>query len=345
MSLSDAFGRDPTFQSEKFADAVSADTYRAGYLGPTSYEVNLPKDESSLPVNDRAASAEPEMDLEMSHQHPLTKPMRIQMTTDILKTFRYYTIIRELILWYAMHCQAGTVPLPFSVGIIDAIQPIVDRYNLVQSAPSPQLVTLVLKNSSKPLEISETLPSSEFHELCSGGNLRLDAIGFVLATAGRALAFGSCTHLLSEQTHPGLRSKIVDELLRASTSCIMLCSLITPINDLTTWMLFDNYHLTIMVRSLRCGVYRDTTLCGIPRTQCPVKHMILNFTDFVLPYPRSAVSPARLHGDESVNSSIKSMPWGYTGSPIHQTCRDGSWRLEEGSVAHRICKTRSSQHS
>lgn len=249
VSIFDAFGRDPSLQGGKFTDAVSADAYRAGYLGPTSYEVNLPKDELSVPVNDREASAEPEIDHEMSHQHPLTKSMRMQMTTEILKTFRYYPIIKELIVWYSLHCQAGTVPLPFSVGIIDAIQPVVDHYNLTQSSPKSQLVELVLENSSKPLDIPETLQSRDFHEVCSGENLRLDAIGFVLATAGRALAFGSCSHLINEQSHPGMRSKLVDELLRASTSCIVICSLITPLNDLMTWMLFDNYHLTIMV----CG--------------------------------------------------------------------------------------------
>ncbi|CAI6340936.1 unnamed protein product [Periconia digitata] len=249
VSISDAFDRDPSLQKGRLDDAVSADIYRAGYLGPTSYEINLPDYDSSLPANNREASAEPDIDLEMSHQHPLNKPIRMQMGTDVLKTFRYYPIIRELIMWYSLHCQAGTVPLPFSVGIIDGLQPIVDRYNLAQSAPSPQLVGLVLKNSSKPLEIPVTMKSRDLHELCSGENLRLDAIGFVLATAGRALAFGSCTHLINEQTHPGLRSKIVDELLRASTLCITLCSLITPINDVLTWMLLDNYHLTIMV----CG--------------------------------------------------------------------------------------------
>lgn len=247
--MPDNFGTDSLLQNGKFTDAVTVETYRPGYLGPTSYEAVLPKDELSPVVRDREASVETETDLEMLHQHPLTKSMRMQMTTDILKTFRYYSTIKELIVWYALHCQAGTIPLPFDVGLINALQPVVDRYNLTHSIPDPQLVSLVLGNSSKPLHISETLQACDFHKICSGDNLRLETVGFLLATAGRALSFGSCTHLINERNNPGLRDKLVDELLRASTSCTILCSLISPVNDLLIWMLFTNFHLTLMV----CG--------------------------------------------------------------------------------------------
>ncbi|KAF2646414.1 hypothetical protein P280DRAFT_544778 [Massarina eburnea CBS 473.64] len=245
----DTFGADPFSQNGKFTDAVAVETYRPGYLGPTSYEANLPKDELSPILHNREASVESETDLEMAHQHPLTKSMRMQMTTDILKTFRYYSTIKELVVWHGLHCQAGTIPLPFDVGLIQALQPTVDRYNLTHSVPDPRLVTSVLENSSKPLEITQSLKACDFHRTCTGDNIRLETIGVLLATAGRALSFGSCSHLINDQTNPGLRSKLVDELLRASTSCVILCSMITPVNDLLTWLLFDNYYLTIMV----CG--------------------------------------------------------------------------------------------
>jgi hypothetical protein len=247
--IPDTFGPDTLSQHSKFADAVAVGSFRPGYLGPTSYEAILPKDELSPVIRDREASVESETDLQMAHQHPITKSMRVQMTTEILKTFRYFSTIKELILWYALHCQAGTVPLPFDAEFIDALEPLINKYNLTNSVPDPRLVNLVLENSSKPLDVSETLRASDFHKICSGDNLRLETIGFLLATAGRALSFGSCPHLINEQRDPGMRSKLVDELLRASTSCTILCSLISPVNDLLVWMLFDNYHLTLMV----CG--------------------------------------------------------------------------------------------
>ncbi|KAF1957989.1 hypothetical protein CC80DRAFT_470147 [Byssothecium circinans] len=246
----DSFTTDPLSQNAKFTDAVAVETYRPGYLGPTSFIASLPKDESSPVFNDREASVDSETDIEMAHQHPLTKQMRMQMTSDILKTFRYYSTIKELITWHSIHCEAGTIPLPFDVALVNELQPVVNRYNLAHSVPDPRLVTLILENSSKPLAISGSLKARDFHRICSGDNLRLETIGFLLATAGQALSFGACSHLINEHNHPGLRAKLVDELLRASTSSVILCSLISPVSDLQVWLIFVNYYLTIMV----CGI-------------------------------------------------------------------------------------------
>lgn len=147
------------------------------------------------------------------------------------------------------HCQAGVIPLPFDLSLVNALKSVVDRFNLIRSMPDPRLVEMVLQNSSQPLVISSTLRATDFHQLCSGDNIRFETIGFTLATAARALAYGACSHLFSDPANPGLKSRLLDEMLRSSTSCIMLCSLISPVNDVMIWMLSENYSLTLML----CG--------------------------------------------------------------------------------------------
>jgi hypothetical protein len=96
------------FNNDKFADAVPMTTNQPGYLGPTSYTAILPKDEANAVVLNREASvASDGSDYEMAHQHPLTKSMRTQMTTDVLKCLRHYPIIQEvlnILLQYAQTC-------------------------------------------------------------------------------------------------------------------------------------------------------------------------------------------------------------------------------------------------
>lgn len=88
-------------------------TNQPGYLGPTSYTAILPKDETNAVVLDgETSTASQGSDFEMAHQHPLTKSMRMQMTTEVLKCLRHYPIIQEVInilLQYAQTCIVSQI--------------------------------------------------------------------------------------------------------------------------------------------------------------------------------------------------------------------------------------------
>ncbi|KAL1606357.1 hypothetical protein SLS60_003759 [Paraconiothyrium brasiliense] len=236
------------YVNDKFADAVPMTTNQPGYLGPTSYTAILPKDEANTIVLDREASmASDGSDYEMAHQHPLTKSMRTQMTTEVLKCLRHYPIIQDVINILQQYAQTCIVPLPLEIDLINGLGPIVDRFNLLHSVPDPRLVARVLDNSSRPLEIPDDMKASDFHQICSGDNIRLEVLGFVLATAGRALSFGLCSYHFADPANPNSKSRLIDELLRASTTCTILCTVISPVNHITIWMLYENYSFTIMV--------------------------------------------------------------------------------------------------
>jgi hypothetical protein len=175
--------------------------------------------------------------------------MRYQMASDVLAIFRYYTAIRELIWWYNATNEAGVVPAQLQDDAINAIEAIVDKHSLRHSPPSPQLVSQVLESTSRPFTVTQTLEARDFHILCSGENLRFETIGYLLATAGRSLTFGFAPDMFNDPANRGLKSQLVDELLRASTTCLFLCTMLATVNDISIWMFYENYLFTTMM----CG--------------------------------------------------------------------------------------------
>jgi hypothetical protein len=93
--------------NEHFADAVAPETNRPGYLGPTSYEALLPIEDVSLQERETSVVSD-STNHEITHQYPISKSMRKQIATDILRTLRHYPIILELITWYVTQMFRGT---------------------------------------------------------------------------------------------------------------------------------------------------------------------------------------------------------------------------------------------
>ncbi|KAF2733558.1 hypothetical protein EJ04DRAFT_513067 [Polyplosphaeria fusca] len=235
---------------ETFTDAVAAQIYVPGYLGPTSYDAILPQDEDPSVSCGRAASEDLGPDQEMSHQHPFTKAMRTQMTTDVLKSLRYYPVILEAVVTYYTHCQAGVVAGPLVIQAVKALAQTVDKYNLTNTSPAPELVSKVLENTGKPLHIPPDITADDFHTLFTGDNLRLEILSQLLATAGRAVMFGLSLHVeWSESFRRTFTSKFIDEMLRNSTTCLVLCTLTAPVHDITIWMFHES---TLFCQSI-CG--------------------------------------------------------------------------------------------
>lgn len=148
------------------------------------------------------------------------------------------------------------MPLPINLQLINSLQPLVEKHNLLQKPPSQDLIAQVLSNTSRPLEIPPDLPATAFPALVSGANIRFETIGLLLSTASRSLWFGSCQHLFVEglgAAKPSRRSRVIEELQRASTMCVMLCELVGAVNDVATWMLFENYSFTLLVGGFSGG--------------------------------------------------------------------------------------------
>jgi hypothetical protein len=237
-------------QGDKLADAVAADVYHPGFLGPGSYAVLLPQDEEpGRPCEREESLASERSDRELTHQHTLSKSMRYQMASDVLSTFRHYDSIRELVLRYNAYNEAGVIPAQLSVDAVNALESVVEKHDLRRRPPSAELVEQVLESTARPFVVSQSLEARDFHILCSGENLRFEIIGFLLATAGRSLTFGLVPEVLTDPAQKDNKLRFTDELLRASTTCLFLTTMVATVNDLTVWMYYENYVFTIMM----CG--------------------------------------------------------------------------------------------
>ncbi|KAF3053871.1 hypothetical protein E8E11_011458 [Didymella keratinophila] len=248
-------GRDGAFPlttpvEERLADAVAADTYSPGYLGPGSYALLLPQEDGNEVLQRPEASVPSEApEHELTHQYTLKKEWRREVVKSILSAFSNYAAIQELILWYNAINETGVVPAQLQIDAINAIGPFVDKHNLRRSPPSTQLVDQIMENSKKPLCVNKITDPRELYKSCSGDNLRLETIGFLLATAGSSLTFGFLPDTFSGPADRGLRARLVDKLLSASTQCITITSLIGTVNDVSVWMYYENYLFTTRV----CG--------------------------------------------------------------------------------------------
>jgi hypothetical protein len=245
-----AFPPSSPSQGDKLADAVAADVYHPGFLGPGSYAVLLPQDEEPGRSREREESVASERsDRELTHQHTLSKSMRYQMASDVLSTFRHYDSIRQIVLWYNAYNEAGVVPAQLSVDMVNALESVVDKHDLRRKSPSAQLIEQVLETTARPFTVSQSLEARDLHILCSGENLRFEIIGFLLATAGRSLTFGLAPELFTDPANKDVKIRLTDELLRASTTCLFLTTMVATVNDLTVWLYYENYVFTIMM----CG--------------------------------------------------------------------------------------------
>ncbi|KAI4937495.1 uncharacterized protein J4E92_002226 [Alternaria infectoria] len=245
-----AFAPASPSHGDKLADAVAADVYHPGFLGPGSYAVLLPQDEEPGQMREREESVASERsDRELTHQHTLSKSMRYQMACDVLSTLRHYNAIKELVLWYNATNEAGVIPAQVQVDAVNALEAVVDKHDLRRKKPSSLLISQVLETTARPFTVSQSMEAHDFHILCSGDNLRFETIGFLLATAGRSLTFGFVPDIFSDPANKDMKLHFADELLRASTTCLFLTTMLATVNDITIWMYYENYLFTIMI----CG--------------------------------------------------------------------------------------------
>jgi hypothetical protein len=228
-------------------DAASPQQSGPGYLGPTSYaaaftgEHQAPVDPDLQPTTDFNNIEDISF-----YQHPLSKAVRMQITSTILRSFRHYSTILWATKAYCVLAQANYLVEAVGVNAVEALQETVDKYDLINKVPDPELVTMVLENTRQSLDIPSSTQPQDVHKLCTGPNLRLEIIAWILAEAGRAAVFGLDT------VQPGMkqvRYRFIHEMLRSSASCLLLCTHISPANDMTIWAHFA--HLLLV--SQLCG--------------------------------------------------------------------------------------------
>ncbi|KAF2489730.1 hypothetical protein BU16DRAFT_597224 [Lophium mytilinum] len=228
-------------------------SHQPGYLGPTSYEAILSLDNHAIP--DRTPSDSGISDSACDHEcfvgQFIPKSSRSKIALDALTCLRFFPVIDRLVVAFYGKAQAliSPAPSPFILNALAAVRRTVEEFGLENNPPDPHLITAVLANTIKKVKVPPT--ASQFHEMFTGENLRLETIALLLNITARAVYIG-----LANEMTDGFQT--ANEMFRASSACVELCKLLAPVNDLLLWLYFDNAVLT----SIICGDTMITSVHG-----------------------------------------------------------------------------------
>lgn len=203
-----------------------------GYLGPTSFVVGLEDDGgliSNAPSEDLAAS-----------------PTRqwVKRVAELLRSLKNFSTIRDLIQEYYAATQTAVIASRFVLNALAEIEVTVHE-SLSETATSEQLTTLstfIIKNTGKTFKIPPNATGSTFHQCFTGPSLRLEIIGIIYALAGRASYFGLSGS--RDSSNAENQTRISRQMLAACDTALHMCKILTPLNDLTLWLVHENLLLT-----------------------------------------------------------------------------------------------------
>ncbi|KAL2823363.1 hypothetical protein BDW59DRAFT_180669 [Aspergillus cavernicola] len=214
----------------------------SGYFGPTSFV--------SAFDGSPASTSTPSNDIP-------------QRRTKVLSSLTEYPTVECLVDEFYRTSQAVIVPTPFILNCMSGMRGIIEEGETPQGLHKK--TTRILENTAQRLQIPSDVRGADFFKLFTGNRLRLEVIGTVYAIAGRASLFGFAhgRFLGSAGSPSAARIKFAQKMLTASDTALQVCRILTPVNDLTTWLLYENFLLSCMVIG-DSSSHRDCPAADIP---------------------------------------------------------------------------------
>ena len=224
----------------------------SGYFGPTSFVSHL-TDDVDLASEDQSPEEE-------AAQRVL-EPYWVQKITEILLTLGDFTNFEELIREYYAISQSAVIPAPF---VLNSLAPLKAMCQGINSKdlddPTSTLTVRIIHNTAETFEIPPSIAGKDFHTLFTGSAIRLEAIGLACSLAGRASYFGLDHDKFGGQSS---RSQFSRSMLALADTALYICKMLTPLNDLTIWLVRENLMLSDLVNgdsSKRHLILRMTTI-------------------------------------------------------------------------------------
>ncbi|KAL4934267.1 uncharacterized protein BDV17DRAFT_278576 [Aspergillus undulatus] len=209
----------------------------AAYFGPTSFMSafsGAPRSTVS-PMND---------DSQSEHGHSVLPSYWVSETTKILSILAEGPTIEQLVKEYYDASQSSILPFPLILDFMAGMR------NVIEMGDTQQILRRktiqVLENTSRMFHIPSDTKGKDFHHLCTGPHLRLEIIGIMYAIAGRACFFGFAHDRFRSPAGAASRLKFVQKMLMACDAAIQVCKMLTPLSDLTSWLLYENWILSCM---------------------------------------------------------------------------------------------------
>lgn len=213
---------------------------QSGYLGPTSFISPFPGGTELDPSTHNAER--PSMD-------QLLPPYWIQKTSEALELLREFPIIEQLICEFYDESQSALIAAPL---ILNTLRPVREMYDdaLDRDLNShiPRLTTTIIQNTAETFDVASTVAGYKFHTLFTGSQIRLEIIGVLYSLAGRAALFGLASNkFFSPRRSAAARIEFGQKMLDASDKVLHVCKILTSINDLTLWLLYEDLLLTSLL--------------------------------------------------------------------------------------------------
>lgn len=229
------FDRAPGMPAESGTQAQVESAYRnkpflTGYLGPTSFVSSL-CDDVDFSSDDRG--------LEMESPPRVLPSFWVQKVSDLLLALTDFAPIEAVIREYYGLSQASVIPEPF---ILNSLAPVENMTKGLLSSHKAGgfrslLTTKVIQNTANIFEVPSSVAGKNFHSLYTGQAIRLEILGVICSLAGRAAYLGLAGKNFDNEKQ---RLQFSKKMLIASDAALHICKILTPLNDLTIWLVQEN---------------------------------------------------------------------------------------------------------
>ncbi|KAL4876270.1 hypothetical protein BJY04DRAFT_200180 [Aspergillus karnatakaensis] len=211
------------------------------YFGPTSF-VSAFADGLETASSPSNRTSQPSCD-----GNYVLPPYWVSETSKVLALLTEYTTIEQLVLSFYEVTQAANVPTFFINKFVAGMQGIIEQGETTDSLH--QKTTEILKKTAPRFQVPSDIKAKDFHKLVTRSELRLEIIGIVLSIAARASFFGFASDRFpgSAKASSAARIDFARVMLAASETVIQVCKMLTPVNDLMVWLLYENWIVACMV--------------------------------------------------------------------------------------------------
>ncbi|KAL3435331.1 hypothetical protein BDV09DRAFT_185100 [Aspergillus tetrazonus] len=211
-----------------------------GYFGPTSIVSTLTGSlENTLTPSDDGYQ-------EVGSRHSVLPSYWVTETTKMLSILTEGPTIERLVCEFYGVTQSAVLPTAFVLSLMNEVRDFIKQSETSQTLHEKTIQ--VLESTAQRPRVPSDIMGRDFHKLFSGNRMRLEIIGVVYAIAGRASFFG-----FAQDKFPAFagnafaeRHKFSRRMLTASETAVQICRMLTPTNDLTAWMLYENWLLSCM---------------------------------------------------------------------------------------------------
>ncbi|KAL4866419.1 hypothetical protein BDV12DRAFT_132868 [Aspergillus spectabilis] len=212
------------------------------YFGPTSFVSAFAGSlgNASSPSNDTSQLPRNEHSILPSYWVSETAKMLTLLKTE-------YSAIEQLVYGFYEVTQAVIIPTSFMKAFVAGVRGIIEEGETPQSLHKK--TTHILEKTVPRFRVPSDVTAKDFHKLVIGTELRLEIIGIVLTIAARASFFG-----FAHNRFPGsagaasvARIDFARTMLATSETAIQVCKMLTPVNDLMIWLLYENWIVACMV--------------------------------------------------------------------------------------------------